>query len=78
MMHRMRIDDFKFKQIATGVYPKPEHQMSELSPEVKSIYQHTDTILKVTVNEAAMNDLGGDKSPKITLSEEKIVNKSIS
>jgi hypothetical protein len=74
MIHRMRIDDFKFKQIATGGYPKPELQTSELAA---MSMENNNQVIRLSIPEA--NDTSSvQKAEMIHDNQEKTLNKQIS
>ena len=73
MMHRMRIDDFKFKQVALGGYPKPELQVSELALKT------TDQVkvgIPMSIPEANIDTLI-EKSPMVDVRKEKFIDKQL-
>ena len=73
MMHRMRIDDFKFKQVASGGYPKPELQVSEL---VSKIADEVKVGIPMSIPEAKDDTLIAT-SPMVVESNEKLLDKQL-
>lgn len=73
MIHRMRIDEFKFNQVATGGYPKPELQVSELIPKA---LEQVKVGIQVSIPEANADD-GIAKSPVVDLNADKLVEKQL-
>jgi hypothetical protein len=73
MMHRMRIDDFKFRQVASGGYPKPELQVSELASKTT---EQVNVGIQVSIPEAN-DDTVVAKSPMVDVNKEKLIDKQL-
>jgi hypothetical protein len=73
MMHRMRIDDFKFRQVASGGYPKPELQASELASKTT---EQVNVGIQVSIPEAN-DDILVAKSPMVDVNNEKLIDKQL-
>lgn len=73
MMHRMRIDEFKFNQVASGGYPKPELQVSVIAPKEPDQAKKG---IQMSIPEAN-DDTVIAKSPTVVESNEKHLNKQL-
>ena len=71
MMQRMRLDEFKFRQIAMGGYPKPEEQLTEFVSKNMNL---DDAITQISIPEADNRD-NGMKSPMVSTNKNKELNK---